>query len=110
MHAKNVKPPLLATVGDRFHVHVLIYMNVMYLNIYITPLQGIYSEALSARAYMMLNVITNEYITSVSKTMHSKLKESPVAGPRTHVEPTNGFPSTAEDGMDVQSLWTKLRR
>lgn len=23
--------------------------------------------------------------------MHSKLKDSPVAGPRTHVEPTNGL-------------------
>ena len=59
--------------------------------------QGIYSEALSALAFIMLNVITNEYITPVSKTMHSKLKESPVVGPRTHVEPANGFQSTAED-------------
>ena len=66
------------------------------MNIYIAaPSRYTYSEALSALAYMMLNVITNEYITSVSKTMHSKLKESPVVGPRTHVEPTNGFPSTA---------------
>lgn len=26
--------------------------------------------------------------------MQSKQEESPVAGPLTHVEPTNGFPST----------------
>ena len=45
---------------------------------------------------MKLNDITNEYITLVSKTMYSKVKESPVVGPRTLVEPTNGFPSTAE--------------
>ena len=57
---------------------------------------------------MMLSVITNEYITSVSKTMHSKLEESPLAGPRTRVEPTNGFPSTAEDGMDIQSLCFRI--
>src|SRR5688572_2362382 len=50
---------------------------------------------------MMLNVITNEYITSVSKTMHRKLKDSTVAGPQTHVEPTNRFLSTAEDGMNM---------
>ena len=31
-------------------------------------LQDIYSEALSVLAYMMLNVITNECITSLSKT------------------------------------------
>ena len=31
--------------------------------------------------------------------MHSKLEESPLAGQRTRVEPTNGFPSTAEDGI-----------
>src|SRR5205809_465857 len=52
---------------------------------------------------MMLNVITNEYITrtSVSKTKQRMLKESPVADPRTHKERTNRFPSTAEDGIDV---------
>jgi len=31
------------------------------LNIYIAPIQGIYSEALSVLAYMMLNVVMNEY-------------------------------------------------
>jgi len=45
---------------------------------------------------MMLNVIMNEYVQSVSKTKHSELKESPVAGPRTRVEPTNEFQSTAD--------------
>jgi len=35
---------------------------------------------------MMLNDIMKEYIQSVCKTMHSKLKESPVACPCTHVE------------------------
>ena len=41
---------------------------------------------------MMISVITNENITSVSNKMHSKLEESPLAGQRTHMEPTNGFP------------------
>jgi len=35
-----------------------------------------------------------KYITSVSKAMQGKLKESQVAGPRTRVEPGNRFPST----------------
>ena len=62
-------------------------------------------------AYMMLNVITNEYITSVSKTKHSKLKESPVAGPRIHTwnQPTDSHRQLI-DGMDVRSLWTRFRR
>jgi len=30
------------------------------VNIYIAPLKNIYSEVLSALAYLMLNVITNE--------------------------------------------------
>jgi len=38
------------------------------LNIYIAPLQGIYSEALSALDYMMLNIVMNEYFQSVRKT------------------------------------------
>ena len=37
----------------------------------------------------------NWYVQPVSKTKRSKLKESPVMGPRTRVEPANGFPSTA---------------
>ena len=52
-------------------------------------------------AYMMLDVITNENITPVSKAMRSKLEESLVAGPRTHVEPANGFPST----MKAEHYW-----
>lgn len=28
--------------------------------------------------------------------MHNKLEESPLAGPHTHMEPANGFPSTAD--------------
>jgi len=47
-------------------------------------------------ASMMLNVVMNKYIHSVFKIKHSKLKESPEAGPHTRVEPTNGFPSTAD--------------
>src|SRR6218665_2049885 len=36
-------------------------------------------------ACMILNVITNEYVTSIiSRTMHNKLKGTPVAGPHTH--------------------------
>ena len=33
------------------------------------PLQGIYSEALSAMAYVMSNVVMNEYVQSVCKTL-----------------------------------------
>jgi len=44
----------------------------------------------------MLSVVTNEYMTSVGKIMHSKLEESRVVGPRTHVEPTNGFSLKAD--------------
>ena len=54
---------------------------------------------------MILSVITNENITSASKTMHSKLKESPLADQRIHEEPTYGFQSTAGDGMDAQRLF-----
>jgi len=37
-------------------------MYVVYSNIYIAPLQGIYSEVFSALAYMMLNVVVmNEF-------------------------------------------------
>lgn len=34
--------------------------------------------------------------TSVSQTKHSQLKESIVAGPCAHIEPTNRFPLTVE--------------
>jgi len=44
----------------------------------------------------MLNIAMNEYFQPVRKTKHSNLKESPEADPRTHVEPTNRFPSTAD--------------
>jgi len=37
----------------------------------------------------MLSVITFEKVTSVNKTMHSRLKKSPEAG--TRMEPANGF-------------------
>ena len=57
------------------------------MNIYIAPLQAIYSEALSALSFMMLNVVMNEYVQTVCKTKNNKMKESPMAGPRTHVEP-----------------------
>jgi len=39
----------------------------------------------------MLNVETNEYITSISRTVHSKLKESPVAGSCKRIELADGF-------------------
>ena len=38
----------------------------------------------------------SEHLQSVRKTKHSKLKESPEADPRTHVEPTNRYPLTAD--------------
>jgi len=37
----------------------------------------------------MANVVMNEYVWPVWKTKHNKLP--PEAGPRTHVEPNNGF-------------------
>jgi len=39
------------------------------------PLQGIYSEVLSALAFIV-NSFMNKYDQWISKTMHSKLKES----------------------------------
>jgi len=50
---------------------------------------------------MILNV--------VSKTKHSKLKESPVAGPCTpRVEPAYGSRQQLTDDMDGQNLWTRI--
>jgi len=49
----------------------------------------IYSETLSALAYRMLNVVMNKYLQSISKTVSSTLKESPMEGPSTLVEPDN---------------------
>ena len=64
---------------------------------HIAPLQGIYPEALSALAYNSdVNVVMSEYFQSVRMTKHSKLKKSSEADPRTHVEPTNRFPSTGD--------------
>jgi len=34
-------------------------------------------------AYMILSVITNDYVQSVSKTKHIKLQDSPVVSPPT---------------------------
>lgn len=45
--------------------------------------------------------------------MRSKLKESPVASPRIHVEPANGFRWQMTDGMDMLSpppLWVYKQR
>jgi len=67
----------------------------MWSYIYIAPLQDIYSVL----AYVMLNVSMNKYSQSVCKAKNSKLKESPVAGPRTHVEPANGFPFQIESWL-----------
>ena len=59
-------------------------------------LQAIYSEALFALAYVMLNVITKECVHKRSETKHTWLKESAVESPCTLVEPANRFPSTAD--------------
>src|SRR6218665_2086791 len=61
--------------------------NVTKFIIYVAPLQGINSEAPSALTCMMSNVIMNEYVQSISKNKHSRLKESPVVCPCTRVEP-----------------------
>jgi len=47
---------------------------------------------------------------SVCKTKHSKLKESPVEGPREHMEPANSSRHQLTDGENVQKLWTRLHR
>jgi len=41
----------------------------------------------------------------ISKTMQSELRPSSKAGPRTRVEPANGFPSTAEDHSNAAKGW-----
>jgi len=56
----------------------------------------------SALAYMMLNAITNDYITSVRKTMHSKVDESLPAGPA-NTWKTKGIPADVRDEIS-QSL------
>ena len=77
---------------------------------YVAHLKYIYSEALSALAYVISSVITNEYmyVASVSKTKQNYLKESPADGPRTRVKPANGSRRQMTDDVDVQSLWTRL--
>jgi len=46
----------------------------MQSNMYIAPLQGIYSEALSALAYTMLNIVIKESVQPVSKNMNIHIK------------------------------------
>lgn len=58
-------------------------------HLYSSPL-GIYSEAISALTYMLLNVIDNEYATLINKTRYSKLKESTVALGRLRDEAERG--------------------
>ena len=55
------------------------------------------------------DVITNENVTSVRERMHSKLKELPVAGPRTHVEPANGFLSITDRWHECSGYLKKAR-
>jgi len=52
---------------------------------------------------MALDVVMNEYVQSIIKAMRSK---SPVEGPRTRIEPTNGSRQQLTDDIDVQTLWT----
>lgn len=63
-------------------------VGLIQLNIYLTPIHGIYSEGISALAYMymLLNASKNAKVTSVDKTMQSELKELQVVGPRISVE------------------------
>jgi len=68
------------------------------------PFKVVYSEALTALAYYDVKC-RYEWIFSVSaKIKHSKLKESPKADPRTHVEPTNRFSAERWYGCS-ESLW-----
>lgn len=52
-----------------------------------------------------INAVMNEYINSVCKNKQSrpKLKKSPVAGTRIHVEPDNGSRRQLTDEMDELS-------
>jgi hypothetical protein len=69
------------------------------LRIYITPLQETYSLRYPI---MMLSVITNENVTSARKAMHSKLEESPVVGPSTHVEPGGAMRLVLKWGSNIR--------
>ena len=42
------------------------------VNIYIAPIQGIYSKVLFVLAHMMLNVNINKHVESIFKTKHVK--------------------------------------
>jgi len=57
----------------------------------------------------MSDVITNKYILQ-QLTVYSKLKDSPVACPRIHLEPSKGFNWQPTDVVAVRSLWTNLNR
>src|SRR6218665_1143509 len=57
--------------------YVLFYFYLFNRIFIYRPFKVVYSEALSALAYMMLNVVMSEYLQSVPKIQHSKLKESP---------------------------------
>src|SRR6218665_2432950 len=59
-----------------------------------SALSGIYSEALFALACYDVKCHCERICSYFSETKHSKLKQSPAVGPRTRVEPTNGFPPT----------------
>ena len=62
----------------------------IYKLLYRAPSIVIYSEAFTALAYMMLNVIMSEcFQLIVNKIKQSNLKESPEAGSRTRMEPAN---------------------
>ena len=82
----------------------------MLSNIYTAPLYSIYSDALAVLAYVMLNVVMDEYYLSTSETKHSKpnLKQSSEAvGPRTRVEPATDSASSRKDyseALPAQSL------
>lgn len=42
--------------------------------------------------------------------MHTKVEQSAMAGPRTHVKPNRHILFIVNGQHDAQSLWTKLRR
>src|SRR6218665_1206346 len=44
----------------------------------------------------------------LSKQMHSRVEEPPVAGPRTHVEPIQGFPSTVRSRRYLETTTAYL--
>lgn len=59
---------------------------------------------------MIVNIVINiDYLQAVRKTKHNMMKESPAVGPRTRVEPANGFPSTGDGRSGCSEIRWSLK-